>query len=147
MFEADTGFVLPFYRTEGNSAAVDAIFMENPGHIGLSPLVRVEAASAIARWNRTGEITESQARRIDSALQADIAADRYRHVPLPGDVFEQALHWLSLRETSLRTLDALHMAAAAQQQACLLTADQKLAEAALALEVACETLESIADAR
>ncbi|MEX0386372.1 type II toxin-antitoxin system VapC family toxin [Spiribacter onubensis] len=147
MFYADTSAVLPFYRAEGNSAAVEAIFMENAGQIGLSPLVRVEAASAIARWHRTGEITESQARRIDSALQADIAADRYRHVPLPGDVFEQALHWLSLRETSLRTLDALHMAAAAQQQACPLTADQKLAEAALALEVACETLESIANAR
>ncbi|MEX0450840.1 type II toxin-antitoxin system VapC family toxin [Spiribacter sp. 218] len=147
MFYADTSVVLPFYRTEGNSAAVEAIFMGHPGQIGLSPLVRVEAASAIARWHRTGEITASQARQIESAMEADIAADRFQHVPLPGEVFEQALHWLSLRETSLRALDALHLAAAAQQKACLLTADQKLAEAAYALDVAYMALESMANAR
>ena len=130
MLYADTSAVLPFYRSETNSAAVEAIFLREAGQIGLSPIVRVEIASAIARWSRIGEITESQAQRIESALQNDISAGRYRLLPMPAGVFDQALRWLSSRQTSLRTLDALHLASAAQQACCLLTADRQLAIAA-----------------
>ncbi len=140
MLYADTSAVLPFYRSEVNSAAVEAIFLRQAGEIGLSPLVRVEIASAVARWSRMREITEPQARRIEAALQSDIAAGRYRLLPLPAGVFDQARRWLSSRDTSLRTLDALHLASAARQECCLLTADQQLAMAAITFGVDCQTL-------
>ena len=147
MLYADTSAVLPFYRSEVNSTAVEAIFLCQGGQIGLSPLVRVEIASAIARWSRMGEITESQARRIESALENDIVAGRYRPVPISVEVFDQALRWLSSRKTNLRTLDALHLAAAARQECCLLTADRPLAMAASAFGVDCQILGAEADER
>ena len=140
MLYADTSVVLPFYRSEVNSAAVEAIFLREAGQIGLSPLVRVEIASAIARWSRMREITEPQAQQIESALQTDIEAGRYRLLSLPAGVFDQARRWLSSRDTSLRALDALHLASAAQQQCCLLTADQQLATPANTFGVQCQML-------
>lgn len=140
MLYADTSVLLAFYRTEINSPSVETIFMQNAGQIALSPLVRVEAGSAIARWCRMGEINESQAHQVEVGLQSDIAAGRYHQISLSAGVFDRALAWLSLRKTSLRTLDALHLAAAAQTEACLLTADQKLADAARVLGVGCKTL-------
>jgi len=77
MLYVDTSAVLPFYRSEVNSTAVEGIFLRLAGQIGLSPLVWIETASAIAHWSRMGEITESQARRIESALENEIAAGRY----------------------------------------------------------------------
>lgn len=145
MLYADTSAVLPFYRSEVNSVVVEAIFLRQAGEIGLSPLVRVEIASAIARWSRMREITEPQARRIESALQSDIAAGRYRLLPLSAGVFDQARRWLASRKTSLRTLDALHLASAAQQECCLLTADQQLASAAKTFGVGCQVLGAEAD--
>jgi len=147
MLYADTSAVLPFYRSEVNSTAVEAIFLCQGGQIGLSPLVRVEIASAIARWSRMGEITESQARRIESALENDIVAGRYQPVLISVEVFDQALRWLSSRKTNLRTLDALHLAAAARQECCLLTADRPLAMAASAFGVNCQILGAEADER
>lgn len=147
MLYADTSAVLPFYRSEVNSTAVEAIFLCQGGQIGLSPLVRVEIASAIARWSRMGEITESQARRIESALENDIVAGRYQPVLISVEVFDQALRWLSSRKTNLRTLDALHLAAAARQECCLLTADRPLAMAASAFGVDCQILGAEADER
>lgn len=140
MLYVDTSALLPFYRAELNSPAVEMTFMQNAGQIGLSPLVCVEAGSAIARWCRMGEMNEAQAQQIEFALQHDIAAGRYRQIFLSADVFNQALAWLSLRKASLRTLDALHLAAAAQNKARLLTADQQLARAAELFGVECQAL-------
>ena len=140
MLYADTSALLPFYRAERNSPVVEAIFMQNAGQIGLSHLVCVEAVSAIARWCRMGDMNEPQAQEIEVALQSDIAAGRYCQIVLSAGVFNQALAWLSLRKASLRTLDALHLAAAAQNEACLLTADQQLARAAEIFGVDCQAL-------
>jgi len=66
-------------------------------------------------------------------------------VPIPVEVFDQALRWLSSRKTNVRTLDALHLAAAAQQECCLLTADRPLAIAANTFGVDCQILGAEAD--
>jgi len=91
-------------------------------------------------WSRMREVTEPQAQQIESALQTDIEAGRYRLLSLPAGVFDQARRWLSSRDTSLRALDALHLASAAQQQCCLLTADQQLATPANTFGVQCQML-------
>lgn len=58
-------------------------------------------------------------------------------------IFDQAKHWLSLRQTALRTLDALHLACAQSVDAKLITADEKLSQAARAFRVFCLSAGSI----
>lgn len=130
MLYLDTSALLPFYRREATSEAVEALFLSQEQPLLISELVRVELASALSRWVRMGELTEPQANRIDSAFHEDLHEGRYRLMRLDSTVFERAVHWLLTRRTSLRTLDALHLACAEASDAKLLTLDQALVEAA-----------------
>jgi len=126
MFYADTSAVLPFYRSERASDAIEKLFLAQRQPPVISDLVRVEFASALARWVRMGELDEAQANRIESAFHEDVREGRYRIVALDSGVFERAMHWLLTRRTSLRTLDALHLACAEVSEAPLLTLDEAL---------------------
>lgn len=130
MLYADTSAILPFYRAEPASGAVEDLFLAQSEPVLISDLVRVEFASALARWVRLAELTESQANRIESAFHEDLHEGRFRLVPLEGGMFERAMHWLLMRRTSLRTLDALHLACAEACDTPLITLDQGLREAA-----------------
>lgn len=59
----------------------------------------------------------------------------YRILPLSEREFKCAELWLLQRDTSLRSLDALHLASALYANACLITADKKLYDAAIYLNV------------
>jgi predicted nucleic acid-binding protein len=126
MFYADTSAVLPFYRSEPASDAIEQLFLAQRQPPVISDLVRVEFASALARWVRMGELGEAQANRIESAFHEDVREGRYRLVALDPGVFERAMHWLLTRRTSLRTLDALHLACAEANETPLFTLDQAL---------------------
>ena len=130
MLYADTSAVLPFYRAEPASGAIERLFLTQTEPVLISELVRVEVASALARWVRMDELTEPQANRIESAFHEDLHEGRFRLVSLEAAVFDRAMHWLLTRRTSLRTLDALHLACAEACDVPLLTLDQALREAA-----------------
>lgn len=100
---------------------------KNP--VALSALTRLEFVSAVAKCVRI--------RRTDSATAQDALSTFEYHclhefalLPvLPSD-YELAQHWLRQLSTSLRTMDALHMAVAVANGRTLVTADRQLAEAA-----------------
>lgn len=126
----DTSALLPFYRREPASDVVDAFLRKHRGSLIVSALARTEFASALARWVRTDELDEQGAARVESAFHEDVAARRFRTTPLEADHYDRALHWLLLRTTPLRTLDALHLACAEAAGAVLVTLDAAFAASA-----------------
>ena len=130
MLYADTSAILPYYRHEPASAAVERLFMAQPAPVAISHLTRVEVASALARWVRMAELTEAQANRVESAFHEDLHEGRFRVLELDRTLYDRATHWLLARRTSLRTLDALHLACAEAHNLPLLTLDDHLRTAA-----------------
>lgn len=136
MLYFDTCALIPYYRPEARSDAVQTILTSVREPIAISPLGEVEFASVLARLVRMGEIAESHANAIQAALTEDITQGRYRLVEQTTQHYRLARDWLLTRKTGLRTLDALHLATATLAQAELVTADATLADAARQLGVA-----------
>ena len=76
-----------------------------------------------------------------STSESDLAEGVFRIVPVTSAEYTRARDWLGTFSGALRTLDALHMAAAANNDAVLLTADSALAEAAELFGVSCQLVE------
>ncbi len=136
----DTSALLPYYREEALSELVETRLQAASGRIVISRLTEVEVFSALARWLRMGELTEKDAQSIQDQFGAHLAQDFYVILPLSEAVFQQAKHWLSRRDTALRTLDALHLACAHGIGAELVSADDKLIQAARTFGVSCQHL-------
>jgi len=132
----DTSALLPYYRQEAHSEAVQRFLSRQREPLAISALSRVELASTLARWVRTGELDERGANRVESAFQEDLAARRFRIRALDAETYDRASRWLLARRTSLRTLDALHLACAESAGAALVTLDVAFAQAANQLGVA-----------
>lgn len=130
MFYADTSAILPYYREEVASITVEKWLRSCTEPVLISDLARVEVASALARWVRMNELSESGANRIEAAFFEDVYEGRFRTVEMKPAVFERANHWVLTRRTSLRTLDSLHVACAELHEAEMVTLDMGLLEAA-----------------
>jgi len=126
----DTSALLPYYRDEPASERVQSMLMAQLQPVLISHLTEVEVASALSRWIRMGELSEADANRIDNAFQDDIAHGRFRRCPVEPAHFRRAVQWIAARKTSLRILDALHLACAEQHRARLVSEDRALLEAA-----------------
>ncbi|MFO8086165.1 MAG: type II toxin-antitoxin system VapC family toxin [Desulfobacterales bacterium] len=129
-FYFDTSALLPYYREEIISPAVQTVLSQTQPPVLLSDLTRVEMASAIARWTRMKEIGEPQAALIENTFEQDIRAGLYRVHPLAPIHYQKAEKWLSARKTALRTLDAIHIACCWTLHAKLITCDHTMHDAA-----------------
>jgi predicted nucleic acid-binding protein len=98
-------------------------------------VVELEFASVVARRVRTKEIDAPGARHALANFVADRAAGLYRLIGVQPSHFAQARAWIETLATSLRTLDALHLALAHGESLPILTADVKLAHSARRLGV------------
>jgi predicted nucleic acid-binding protein len=126
----DTSALLPFYRQEATSDAVERLLLAQREPVLISLLSELEVASALARWVRLRELSEAQANQVENAFRADLRAGRFRVLePMAGD-YARAVDWLLGRKTALRVLDALHMACALRHDAELVTADTGMLRAA-----------------
>ena len=134
-FYLDTSALLPYYREEPASRRVENLlcFLNPP--VLISDLTRVEFVSAVARWVRMEEITEPQANLLENTFLKDLRAGLFVSRPLGSRHYRQAEKWLSGRKTSLRTLDALHLACCLYQEAEMVTCDALLYRAATVLGV------------
>lgn len=126
----DTSALLPYYRAEAASDAVERLLRAQAQPVWISDLVEVEFASALARWVRTGELEEPQAHRIEAAFYDDRRAGRLLTAAIGQTEFQKAREWLGSFKSALRTLDALHLACAHRHGHCLVTLDQTLLKAA-----------------
>lgn len=135
MLYLDTSVLLPFYRTEASSAAVEAMLTAQREPPLVSRLGELELASALARWVRARELTEAQAHQVGNAFRDDIRAGRFRRVDVPAESYDTAAQWLLSRKTGLRVLDALHLACTLAHEAELVTGDKVLLRAAQQLGI------------
>ncbi|PAX51976.1 type II toxin-antitoxin system VapC family toxin [Brunnivagina elsteri] len=134
MIYLDTSIVAPLYWTETLSDTVEELVLSET-ELGLSQLVEVELISALSRRVRMREISSYDATAIVERFQIDIDSGFYTRITLETIHYHLAREWISRFATPLRTLDALHLAVASQNNVRLLTADAGLAASAQFLEV------------
>jgi uncharacterized protein len=126
----DTSALLPYYRDEPVSRRVEDFLTSIQPPVLLSDLSRVEIASAIARWQRKGEINEVHAARLEKAVAGDIKAGLLLVQAVTRSHYQRAERWLAARNTPLRTLDALHLACCYAAGAKLVTVDNLMHQSA-----------------
>jgi predicted nucleic acid-binding protein len=125
----DTSVLGAYYCPEPLSAAAETALRGLATPV-ISTLTEVEFASLIARKRRLRELTERQARSILELFAEHVAAGFYRRVSLGTEHFLRARELIATFSSALRTLDALHLAAALAENLPLLTADRDLGRAA-----------------
>lgn len=98
MLYFDTSALLPYYRTEPASDAVQALLSARQEPVLISLFTEVEVASALARWVRMGELTEPQANRLESAFHEDVSQGRFIRCPIELAHYQRAIHWIGMRQ-------------------------------------------------
>jgi predicted nucleic acid-binding protein len=112
----DTSALAKLYLVEPDSATFDAL-AQRPVPIRISPLVRYEARLTFLRREREGVIADHAAVVLSRRLDQDVADGKVEVIAAGFAIeseFEQVVQACMNRATpiSIRTLDALHVAAA-----------------------------------
>ncbi|MDZ8084892.1 MAG: type II toxin-antitoxin system VapC family toxin [Nostoc sp. DedQUE12b] len=134
MIYLDTSVIAPLYWTEALSDAVEELLL-NEAEVGLSQLAEVELVSALSRRVRMREISQEDAIAIVERFQSDLDSGFYTQIAVETVHYNLAREWISRFDTPLRTLDALHLTIAFQNNIQLVTADEALATSAEILGV------------
>jgi uncharacterized protein len=135
----DTSVIAAFYWTEALTDTVEQLLRDET-EPRLSQLVEVELFSALSRRVRMREISQENARGIVEQFQADLDSGFYTSIALEPVHYNLAREWVGRFDTPLRTLDALHLAIAAENNLCLVTADEALTGSAEAFGVEVQLL-------
>ena len=125
----DTSILVACYCPERLSAVAQDAVRKSASRT-ISPLSNVEFCSALALKTRTGETNTDSARRVLAAFRLDRAEGVFHVVPVEAREHAVACDWISRFTTTLRTVDALHLAAAFYNGLTLLTSDKDLARSA-----------------
>jgi len=144
----DTSVLAAYYCPEQLSAVVEARLTDGSVLV-LSRLVQAELASTIARKVRVSEMNANDARSALQVHDRQVDAGVFDLVTLRDADLRDATLWMRQMDTSLRTLDGLHLAIAGRERLVLLTADVRFAVAAKSLGQPVELLgtDSISDSR
>ena len=139
MIYLDTSVLVAYYYPETLSEIVQEV-VRSESQPAISSLTEVEFMSALARKSREGGRSQQDAERIAALFFSHIQEGLYRRLFVSEQHFRQARDWLQRFQTPLRTLDALHLALAADANLHLVTADKALAISANGLGVAVQLL-------
>jgi predicted nucleic acid-binding protein len=121
----DTSVLASYYCPESLSNKVQRALAEVKTPV-ISSLVELELHSALAMKVRSRAMDRATAGKIAAVFQLHMADRRYRIVPIAVREYTLARSWLSTFNSSLRTLDALHLAAAFANGLTLISADRVL---------------------
>jgi predicted nucleic acid-binding protein len=125
----DTSVLGAYYCPEPLSETAESALRKVRGPV-VSSLSDVEFCSLISRKRRLKELTERQAGEILNLFDAHVAEGFYRRIALSAEHFFKARQLILVADSGLRTLDALHLAAAVTESLTMLTADREFAKAA-----------------
>jgi predicted nucleic acid-binding protein len=130
----DTSVLVAYYCPEPLSTAAQRE-MRGVDEPTLSLLTEVEFCSALAVKARMRQLSAQSAERLLSRFRLHLRERRYRIVPIEAQEYALACDWIGRFSTPLRTVGALHLAAAFSSGLRLLTADRALARCAARLGV------------
>lgn len=139
MLYLDTSVLVAYYLPEALSGKIQKLLTRQSG-AAISPLVETELLSALSRKVRTGELSESDARRVAALFDVHICDAVFEMVHIHPREYRLARDWLATFSTPLRPLDALHLAAAFSNDLELVTADEAMASAGKAFGVRVQLL-------
>jgi|WetSurMetagenome_2_1015567.scaffolds.fasta_scaffold15279_3 uncharacterized protein len=125
----DTSVLVACYCTEPLSPKADRA-VRTLAPPAISNLVEVEFHSALALKVRVGEIDSLAAARVLETFRQHLAEGRFRIIPIEAGEYALACDWIGRFAVPLRTVDALHLAAAFSGGMAILTADKILAACA-----------------
>jgi len=135
----DTSVMVAYYCPEPLSNAAERA-LRQADRPTISPLVEVEFCSALAIKMRTGDMEIESAHRILTCFRLHIADGLFTMVSIAAREYAAACAWISAFAVPLRTVDALHLAAALANGLAVLTADKALARSAEHFGVACQLI-------
>lgn len=134
MIYLDTSVLVAYYCPEAMSEQVQKILSEQTGS-ALSLLTQVELTSAVAKKIRAKELSSEDGNRILAKFISHVDTGLFQIISVEDYHWQLAKNWIGLFTTPLRTLDALHLAIAANEELQLVTADKALFQAAETLGV------------
>ncbi len=125
----DTSVLVAYYCPEKLSKAAQRVISGDDSP-AISALTDVEFCSALAVKIRTRTLDRDHAHRALSLFRMHCAEHDYQILSLGAREYTAAANWIGDFATTLKTLDALHLATAFANGLQLATADKALAEAA-----------------
>lgn len=135
----DTSVLGSYYCPEPLSTEVNAALVRVRGPV-ISSLVEVEFSSLLSLKVRVGAMNRAAAFRVLPQFKVHVSDGLYAFVDVGEREYELARDWLGRFDTPLRTMDALHLAAAFAHQQELLTTDKALSKSAKQLGVKCRLI-------
>ncbi|OAN62560.1 hypothetical protein A8B79_03160 [Balneola sp. EhC07] len=130
----DTSCLFAFYIYETNSNHVDELINKSPD-VFISRLTLIEMLSSLKKRARMNEISNSSVKKIYALFKDHISIGIFQVLDLDSLVFSNAEILLSSTSTPLRTLDALHLAVASENNLKIFTFDKTLIKAAKELQI------------
>jgi predicted nucleic acid-binding protein len=129
MIYVDTSILVAAYCPEPLSKAAQREIRKTRAPT-ISPFSEVEFCSAVALKTRTGEMDAESARKVLVTFRLHLTEGVFRMVPVEAREHAIACEWICSFAAPLRTVDALHLAAAFANDLTLITADKVLAHSA-----------------
>jgi predicted nucleic acid-binding protein len=125
MYYLDTSVLAPYYCPEPLSEKVEKLVI-SADRPCISSLTEVELASAISRKIREKTLSTDNGNRIFNQFQIHLKDSLFRLISVENRHYQTAKDWILQFAAPLKTLDALHLAVAAEGDFTLLTADRQL---------------------
>jgi predicted nucleic acid-binding protein len=115
---ADSSFVVSLYVESQHSSTAEALLRQRP-QICLTPLILAEWAHAVAGQVFRGQMSASDAQRVDHAFESDRKIGLWFETAIPENAFDLCAELARRHGAKLgvRTLDSLHVACALELKA------------------------------
>ena len=125
MYYVDTSVLVAYYCPETISETAEKLILSSK-RPRISSLTEVELASALSRKVREKNLSPDDGNKIFNHFQFHLEQSFYRLTAVEDRHYQTAKAWIVQFSTPLKTLDALHLAVAAEGDLTLLTADKYL---------------------
>ena len=124
MYYLDTSMLAAYYCPEPLSEKAEKIIMGAKLPC-ISSLTEIELASAISRKIREKNLSPEDGNRIFNQFQTHLKETLFRLISVENRHYQTAKNWILRFAAPLKTLDAIHLAIAAESNLTLLTADRQ----------------------
>lgn len=135
----DTSVLVAYYVPETLSRQVQQR-LAAVSEVTVSELTQVEFVSALSLRHRIGDLMYDDAKRISNLFSTHLDNGLYRTLHLDTAIYRLAHDYIGRFDLPLKAPDALHLAAAWQTRATLVTADRQLARCAEVLDISLDLI-------